>query len=333
MTQRSWLSRLTVLLAMVVVASCGTTSVTDRTPTPSAASPADPSPTPYSSPSPIAAGSPLVPGPLPTPSGTPGPSHGSRIVVVWLENREASAVTPLSMPYLYGLSVQYGRAAQMFAVAHPSQPNYLAFWSGSTQGVRDDDVHSMDAPNLASQVTAAGLQWRVYAQDVPAGCFLGATYSGPTDGPGVAGTYVRKHEPAISFASVAGNPGECAKIQPLASFDAAAADVAFVVPNLCSDAHDCSLADGDTFLRGFLPEVFGSPEWPQTLLVVTFDEGTSDLGGGGNVFAMVARQGLSGVVSSVAHDHYGVLRTVEDVLGLPCLAHACAATSLSEFLP
>ena len=257
----------------------------------------------------------------------------AHVVVVWMENKETSQITPSSMPYLYGLSQTYGRTEAFFGVAHPSLPNYLAFWSGSTQGVTDDAIHDVTAANLSSQLTAAGKQWRVYAQNVPGNCFTGAMASGGTDGPGVAGTYARKHEPAISFKSVSGDPTECAKIQPLASFDPTAAAVAFVVPNLCNDMHDCSFAAGDAFLQSFLPSVFNSPDWAHTLLIVTFDEGTSKANGGGSVFTLVAREGLSGVVSSTMHNHYGVLRTIEDIFGLPCLESACGATPLSEFLP
>ena len=188
-------------------------------------------------------------------------------------------------------------------------------------------------PRLSSQVTAAGKQWRVYAQDVPGGCFTGPSASAGPDGPGVPGSYTRKTEPAIHFLSVSTDPSECAKIQPLAAFDPMAFDVALVVPNLCDDIHNCPQATGDAFLKAFLPKVFDSPDWAHTLLVVSFDEGRSNRNGGGNVFGMVARQDLSGFVSSTSHDHYGVLRTIENILGLPCLANACSATSLSEFLP
>ena len=264
---------------------------------------------------------------------TPVPASIAHVVVVWMENEEASSITAGSMPYLFGLSQTYGRATQVYGVTHPSEPNYLAFWSGSTQGVTDDANHDINAASLSSQLTAAGKQWRVYAQNVPGNCFTGATASGGTDGPGVAGTYARKHEPAISFTSVSGNPTECAKIQPLASFSPTAAAVAFVAPNLCNDMHDCSLAQGDAFLQAFLPSVFNSSDWAHTLLIVTFDEGSSNTNGGGNVFTMVARQGLSAVTSLTPHSHYGVLRTIEDIYGLPCLGSACGATPLSEFLP
>jgi len=275
----------------------------------------------------------------PTPTFTPGPrptftpSAGiSHVVVVWMENRESSAVTASTMPYLYGLSQTYGRADGFYAITHPSLPNYLAFWSGSTQGVTDDAGHNLAAASLSSQMAAAGKSWRTYAQDYPAGgCSTGSAYSGGVDGPGVAGTYARKHNPAMSFTFVSGS-SQCANVQPLASFDPGV-NFAFVAPNLCNDMHDCSPAKGDAFLRAFLPGVFTAPEWAHTLLIVSFDEGTTNVHGGGRVFTMVARQGLDGVSSSTMHDHYGLLRTIEDIFGLPCLGASCGATPLAEFLP
>ena len=236
------------------------------------------------------------------------------------------------MPYLYGLAEAYGRADQFYAVTHPSLPNYLAFWSGSTQGVTDDAVHDLAGSSLSDQLTAAGRSWRTYAQDYPAtGCNRAGAYVGGVDGPGVAGTYARKHNPAMSFTDVSGS-SQCANIQPLARFDPGV-NLAFVVPNLCNDMHDCSPATGDAFLAAFLPRVFAAPDWAHTLLVVSFDEGSTSVHGGGRVFTMVARQGLAGLSSSTFHDHYGLLRTIEDVFGLPCLNLACGAAPLDEFLP
>jgi len=254
------------------------------------------------------------------------------VIVVWLENHEASAITATSMPYLYGLSNAYGRADQFYAVSHPSLPNYLAFWSGSTQGVTDDGTYNLGAASLSNQMATAGRSWRTYAQNYPiTGCNTGSTYTGGVDGPGVAGTYARKHDPAMSFTFVSGS-SQCANIQPLANFDPSV-NVAFVVPNLCNDAHDCSLATADTFLRGFVPEVTGAADWAHTLLVISFDEGTTSTNGGGRIFTAVMRQGLQGFVSTTQHNHYSLLRTIENLNGLPCLANTCSANSLSEFLP
>jgi phospholipase C len=252
--------------------------------------------------------------------------------VVWLENEEATSITSSSMPYLYGLSATYGRADQFYGVAHPSLPNYLAFWSGSTQGVTDDGTYNFGVASLSSQMAAAGRSWRTYAQDYPAtGCNLASTYAGGVDGPGVAGTYARKHNPAMSFTSVSGT-SQCANIQPLANFDPSV-NLAFVVPNLCNDAHDCSLATADTFLKGFVPQVTGAADWAHTVLVISFDEGSTSTNGGGRIFTAVIRPGLSGVVSTIPHTHYSLLRTIETLNGLPCLASACSANTLAELLP
>lgn len=253
-----------------------------------------------------------------------------------MENEESTGVTASSMPYLYGLSNTYGRASQYYAVTHPSLPNYLALWSGSTQGVTNDSTYNFTSgATLASQFDAAGLSWRSFAQNYPSttGCHTAATYSSTTvDGWGVAGTYARKHNPAMSWTAVSGNAAECAKIQPLARFDPSV-NLAFVVPNLCNDGHDCSLATGDAFLKAFLPHVFSSADWAHTLLVVSFDEGSTTTNGGGHIFTMLARQGLSGVTSSTFHNHYSLTRTIEDVFGLNHLANASSAAPLTEFLP
>lgn len=294
-------------------------------------------PTPLPSvPSPTATPVPTVaPTPTPSPTPTPTPTSGAirHVVVVWLENHEVSAVTSSSMPYLYGLSNTYGRADQFYAIRHPSLPNYLAFWSGSTQGVTDDGTYNLSGQSVSNQFANAGLSWRTYAQDYPAtaGCHTGSTYASGTDGPGVAGTYARKHDPAMSFTFVSGT-AQCANVQPLAKFDPSVA-FAFVVPNLCNDAHDCSLSQADTFLKAFLPSVLNSADWAHTLLVVSFDEGSTNTNGGGHIFTMVARAGLSHFTSSTVHNHYGLLRTIENINGLPCLGASCSATPLTEFLP
>jgi hypothetical protein len=282
------------------------------TPTPTATPTLAPTPTPTIPPRP-------TPTPTPPPTPTPAPTAGpiNHVVVVWLENHEATAVTSTSMPYLYGLSTTYGRSDQFYGITHPSLPNYLAFWSGSTQGVTDNGTYNFGGASLSSQMAAAGRSWRTYAQNYPStGCNTGSSYSGGVDGPGVAGTYVRRHNPAMSFTSVSGT-SQCANIQPLANFDPNV-NVSFVVPNLCNDAHDCPLLTADTFLRGFVPKVTGAPDWAHTLLVISFDEGSTSTNGG---------------VSTTLHNHYSLLRTIENLNGLPCLANACGANTLSEFLP
>jgi hypothetical protein len=325
-------SRATAMASLqvtVAIPGSGATPTPVPTAKPTATPTADPTATPRPTPTP-------TPRPTPTPVATPTPPSTSpirHVIIVWLENHEYGSVTASSMPYYYGLLHTYGQATSYYAVTHPSLPNYLAVWSGSTQGVTDDNIHNLSAVSLSNQLTAAGLSWRAYMQDYPGtGCFTGSSNTGGTDGPGVSGTYVRKHNPPMSFTYVSGSATQCGNVQPLARFDPSV-NVAFVSPNLCNDAHDCSLTTADNFLKGFLPSVFNAPDWAHTALFVSFDEGSTNTNGGGHVTMLVARPGLSGFTSATVHNHYGMLRTVEDTFGLGCLANSCTAAPLSEFMP
>jgi len=282
-----------------------------------------------SSGTPSAAGTPSATSTGQTPSSSPSKARRpGPVFVIVLENKEAEQIVGNpAAPYFNGLAASYGLATNYHGIAHPSQPNYLALWSGSTQGVVDDGVHDLGAPTVADQLEAAGDSWHVYAEHVPGGCYRGATASGGRDGPG---TYARKHEPAISFVAISRDAARCARISDLSSFAANAADLELIVPDLCHDMHDCSIAAGDAWLRGFVPRILDSAAWRDGgLLVITFDEG----GVQNQVATLVIRPGMpAGQRSNVAHDHYGLLRTIEDRFGLSCLARACSARPLSEFL-
>ncbi|HYL41691.1 MAG TPA: alkaline phosphatase family protein, partial [Candidatus Binatus sp.] len=130
---------------------------------------------------------------LPVASGIPAFGH---VFVLVMENKGFGAVigNPVA-PYINGLADRYGLATAYTAVSHPSEPNYLALWSGSTQGVVDDGIHDFaSGATLGDQVLASGRSWHVAAENVPLGCFRGSSASGGEDG---GGTYARKHEPAI----------------------------------------------------------------------------------------------------------------------------------------
>jgi hypothetical protein len=252
---------------------------------------------------------------------------------VWwiiLENHEyGSIIGNRAAPYLNGLVARYGLATRYYATSHPSEPNYVALVAGSTLGVTSDGVYHLSRPSLFGQLAGAGRSWRVYAQDDRAGCFTGSSARGGRDGPGAAGTYARKHNPAISFTSVAGNPAQCRNIQPLRAFDPGAAPFEMIVPNLTNDMHDGTIGQGDAFLRAFVPHILTSPPFRAGgVLFITFDEGGSSAGSlgdhGGHVATLIISPGVArGYQYRAYADHWSLLRTTEQLLGLPCLANAC----------
>jgi hypothetical protein len=262
---------------------------------------------------------------------SPIPSFDHVYVIVLENHGLASIVGDPAAPYLNSLIAKYGLATNYVAVARPSQPNYIALFAGSTRGIADNDNHDLSGRNLADQLEARGLSWRVFAQNVPDGCFTGVEASGGPDG---TGAYSRKHEPAISFTDISSNPSRCANIIDFSHFDPAAANFELIIPNRCNDMHDCSVDVGDRFLAGFVPRILDSPGFPHGgALFITFDEGTEDSNGGEQqVATIVAGSGVpAGFRSNVQHTHYSLLRTIEDTFGLGCIDEDCDANNMSEF--
>jgi hypothetical protein len=248
-----------------------------------------------------------------------------------MENQEFSDIVGRpGAPYLNHLIALYGLAMDYFGVTHPSEPNYFALFSGSTQGATDDGIYDLDGINLADQLEAKGRTWRVFAENVPTDCITGALGINGEDG---AGMYARKHNPAISFTGIRKVQARCANITDLTHFDPSAADFSLIVPNMCHDMHDCSVAAGDSFLKGWVPRILESQAWHgDAVLFITWDEGTTNQGGGGHVpLLVISNKVIPGFQSSKAYNHYSLLRTIEDVWGLSCINETCNANDMSVF--
>ena len=269
------------------------------------------------------------------PSATPGATQDVWWII--LENHEyGSIVGSQQAPYFNSLAAHYGLATNYYATDHPSQPNYVALVAGSTLGVVSDGVYSLGAPSIFSQLAAAGRPWRVYAQDDQPGCFTGTSTGGGADGPGAPGVYARKHNPAISFTSVATSPEQCRNIEPLRDFDPAAGRFEMIVPNLVNDMHDGSVAQGDAFLQAFVPTIIDSAAFRSGgVLFITFDEGGSNAGSrgdaGGHVATLIVAADVAPGYRDQAYlDHWALLQTTQELLGLPCLANSCRSTLIGH---
>jgi phosphatidylinositol-3-phosphatase len=297
------------------------------TDSPSPAPPPTPLPSPIATVQPSAAPSSPVPSPTAPATGLPNFTH---VYVIVFENAEYSSIVgSSSAPYINSLIGTYGLATSYDAVSHPSEPNYIAMTSGGTQGVIDDGVYNLGAPSLFDQVEASGRTWRAYQQGYPGNCFTGDSSASVADGAGLPGAYVRRHDPAISYSSISGNPARCGNIASLAGFDPAAASLEFITPNLVNDMHDGTVADGDNFLKSFLPQITGSPAFANSVVFVTFDEGVSNVGGGGHVVTLAITPNMTpGFKAGDAYSHYSMLRTIEQAWGLPFLGNAASASAM-----
>jgi hypothetical protein len=96
--------------------------------------------------------------------------------------------------------------------------------------------------------------------------------------------------------------------------------------------HDCPVADGDRWLRDFVPEVLGSSAWKSDgVLFITFDEGAEKSRQNEVPSLVIAPDVAPGLRSGIAHNHYSLLRTIQTGLGVPCLAESCNANTMGEF--
>ncbi|HEV7528292.1 MAG TPA: alkaline phosphatase family protein [Solirubrobacteraceae bacterium] len=256
-------------------------------------------------------------------------SRSSHIVVVVLENAEyGEVIGSSSAPYVNSLARRYGLMTRSYAIRHPSLPNYLALTSGSTQGIESDCTDcAVSARNIVDQLEGAGISWKAYLEDAPRPCFLGAS----------SGGYAKKHNPFAYFTDIVRSPSRCAR---LTGFAQLAADLrtghlptyAWISPNLCDDGHDCGVGAADRFLARSVPALLRELG-PHGFVVLQWDEGTSDEGccgvaKGGHIATIVAGpQVRKGARSPAAIDHYGVLGSVEEALGLPPLGGAADARS------
>ena len=254
------------------------------------------------------------------------PAH---IAVLLMENEGyQDIIGSRSAPYINGLARRYGIAQEIFAIRHPSLPNYLALTGGSTFGIASDCTGcSVNATNLVDQLQAAGISWKAYMEGLPHACYTGAD----------TGEYAKRHDPFAYYTDIAHAPSRCARIVPLgqlASDEQSGTLPTFIwiTPDLCHDMHDCSVHTGDTFLSQLLPPLL-SRLGPNGLLFLTWDEGSNDSGccglaSGGHIVTIVAGSGAQhGARLRKAVDHYSVLETIEDLLGLRRLRDAaCACT-------
>ncbi|WP_432994721.1 alkaline phosphatase family protein [Dactylosporangium sp. CA-233914] len=257
---------------------------------------------------------PSSPAAPPSPASSPGPGH---VVVAVFENKAYQQLAGSSKaPYLNALMARAAVFTDAHGVAHPSQPNYLALFSGSTQGVTDDHcpVRAGAAPNLAQQLQAAGHTFAGYSEGLPAPGYRGCS----------TGRYAAKHNPWADFDNV-----PAAANQPYTAWPADPArlpTVAFVIPDLCDDMHDCGVATGDAWAREHLDPYLRWADTHDSWLVVTFDEdeGTS----GNRILTLVAGAGVTPGPRAGTVDHYSVLRSIEDRYGLAPLGRAADATPL-----
>jgi hypothetical protein len=246
----------------------------------------------------------------------PRPDH---VVIVVEENRsEANIIGGMAAPFINTLAAHGANMAQSFAETHPSQPNYLALFAGSTFGVTSNacPVSGGNAPNLASELLAAGYTFVGFAESLPT---AGSTVCS-------AGKYARKHVPWANFTNVPPANSVPFSAFPMGNY-ASLPTVSFVIPNNDDNMHDGSIAQGDAWLSR---ELSGYANWAvanNSLLIVTWDE--DDGGPRNQIPTVIYGAHVQPGTYNEQISHYSVLSTLEQMYGLPKTGNAVNAAPIT----
>lgn len=282
---------------------------------------------------------------LPTISPTfPNPIR--HVIIIVMENEEFSSVignNNSDASYQNSLASKYALASEYYAVSHPSLPNYFSLVAGTTFGLSSDcqpSECSQNGRNLIDLLNEKGLSWKSYAESMPTNCSQLVSQDG---------LYYPKHNPFVYFSDITGNEGSGAVSKycssHVVSFNQFGVDLAnnnlpnfaFIVPNMCDDAHSCSLDTGDSWLAMTVPRIINSSEFKSTVLFIVYDEGAttnsynSGQGGGQVACIIVSPFVKTGYKSENPYSHYSLLATIEAIYNLGNLGrNDTTATVMSD---
>lgn len=243
----------------------------------------------------------------------PRPDH---IVIVVEENRSfAQIIGNRDAPYLNALAQRGALFTNSFGITHPSQPNYLALFSGTTRGISSNSCPlELSGENLGNVLLAKGLSFVSYSESMPEVGYEGCVY----------GAYRRKHNPAANWKELA------AFNQPFTAFPQDFTQlpaVSLVMPDQRNDMHDGSIDQGDAWLAQHLDAYAQWATAHNSLLIVTWDE---DDGSEGNRIATVFVGAMVKPGKSVQRiNHYTLLRMLSEMYGLPYLGESAKEKAIS----
>ncbi len=252
---------------------------------------------------------------LPPAAALPVPKH---VVIVMEENHSYSEIigSPQA-PYINSLASEGALFTNSHGVTHPSEPNYLAVFSGSTQGITDDSCpHTFTTSNIGAQLIAAKKTFVGYAESLPSAGSEVCT----------SGEYVRKHAPWTDFSDLAKSVN-----QPFTAFPSDFSKLptlSVVIPNLLDDMHDGTIQQADSWLQAHLLAYVNWAKTNNSLLIVQWDE--DDGSSGNHIPTIFVGPMVKPGKYSETINHYNVLRTLEAIYGLGYLGKAGGVKTITD---
>jgi hypothetical protein len=244
----------------------------------------------------------------------------SHVVVVMEENHSYSDIIgdTTDAPYMNQLANSGALMTSSFGVSHPSEPNYMALFAGSTFGLSSDKcpVNEGTTANLGSELLGAGYTFAGYSEDLPS---TGSTAC-------TSGDYARKHSPWVNFSNV-----PAADSLPFTSFPtdySTLPTVSFVIPNLQDDMHDGTISQADTWLNDNLSAYATWAQSNNSLLIVTWDE--DDYTENNQIPTIFYGADVTTGTYDENINHYNLLATLEQMYGLNEVGSSSGATAITD---
>jgi hypothetical protein len=275
------------------------------------------------------------------------------VFVIAMENHDSTEIYGSSKaPYInHTLLPAYAHSTNFndpLALSIPSEPHYVWMEAGTNafsdhtftgDGDPSSSNSTSSTAHLATQIANAtnGVTWRTYQEGLN-----GSTGACPIHS---SGLYAAKHDPFVFFKDVSGSPpsatnANCAahhRAYSAFASDLAAHDVAtytFITPNLCHDMHGASgcgstdeVTQGDTWLSTELPRILSYASANAGAVFVVWDEGASTL----KLPFIAAGPGVkTGYAGGVSYTHSSLLKSIDEILGLPTLPKVTSANDLAD---
>lgn len=254
----------------------------------------------------------------------PRPDH---IIIVMEENHGYSQLVGSdNAPYINELIKSGALFTNSHGVTHPSQPNYLALFSGNLQGIIIDDCLEnetpFNTPNLGAALLQNGFTFKGYAQTMPSDGYLGCQYKISTLTK--LYLYARKHAPWVNWIGNKENNFPDSLSVPMTQFPVnynSLPTVSFVIPDMDYDMHNsgargahAAIQRGDTWLKDNLDNYINWARQHNSLFILTFDE--DDYTNQNQIPTLFVGPMVKPGKYSEKINHYNVLNTIEAIYGL-----------------
>ena len=234
--------------------------------------------------------------------------HPNHVIFLWLENKDFDTIIGNSnAPFINSLIKKGTLFTNTHAITHPSYPNYVAFFAGDPNGIKDDaciDSTTLSTPNLYTILKHVRKSFAWYSEDLPATGSKVCIYD----------NYAAKHNPTSIFNNVQGSANK--RFADFPTKYNQLENVVCISPNIVNDMHSGSIKQGDDWVKKHLASLIDWCTRHNSIFIIYFDESGVNPDNRIPVIA-IGKQVQAGFKSDTWYDHYSWTKTVSAMFLVP----------------